>query len=402
VTSPAAPLRGVLGRRQFRLVATAHVLSATAQSVPVVALAVYVYQRTGSAGWAAAASAVRLAPRIMFSAFGGAAGDRHRRRSVLLVANLSAAAAAALLTGAIAAGAPPALVLAVAFTGAAVATAGYPAVVASLPRLAGRDGLVAGNTVVSTVESAAFIAGPGLGGLLLALFSPAPVAAVATLGFLAAAATVARAAPWEDGAGAEPLRGRRLREGLDACTSPAARPLVAVLLATELLYGATVVLLVLVGDGDGGGRAGLLNAALSAGALGAVAVTGRLARGDRPGGVLVGSTLASGLPLVALAVTSAPLVTYGLLLACGVASTVVEVQAKTQLQLGAGEEVMARMFGLLDALASLAMLAGSALAPFLAGRLGVHAALAVVGVEIPLVALLPLARRQLAVGRALA
>lgn len=397
MTSPSAPLRGVLGRPQFRLVATAHALSATAQSLPVVALAVYVYQRTGSAGWAAAATAVRLAPRILFSAFGGAAGDRHRRRSVLLVANLSAAAAAALLAAAMAAGAPPAVVLAVAFAGAAVATAGYPAVVASLPRLAGRDGLVAGNTVVSTVESAAFIAGPGLGGLLLALSSPTAVAAVSAIGFLAAASTVARAAPW-DGAGAAGGGPPRWREGLDACTSPAARPLVAVLLATELLYGATVVLLVLVG----GGRAGLLNATLSAGALGAVAVTGPLARSPRPGAVLVGSTLASGLPLVALAVTSAPLVAYGLLLACGVASTVVEVEAKTLLQLGAGDDVMARMFGLLDALASLAMLAGSALAPFLAGRLGLHAALAVVGVEIPLVALLPLAHRRLALGGAAA
>jgi MFS family permease len=390
-------LRTVLGVRPFRLAATAHALAATAQSLPVVALAVYVYQRTHSPTWVAAATAVRLAPRILFSALGGVVGDGHDRRQVLLAGNLAAAAATGLLALLAGLGAPVPAVVAVAFAAAATTTAAYPAMVASLPRLAGPGQLVAANTVVSTVESAAFIAGPGLGGLVLALFSPTAVFAVAALGFVAAAAAVARTPPWAGPARLSPaelpLR-RRLLEGVEVCASEEARALVVVLLATELLYGCTVVLLVLVGDG--GGRAGLLNAALAAGALAAVATADPLARGRRPGGVLVVSTLASGLPLVALAATSAPLVTYGLLVGCGLASTVVEVQAKTLLQLVAPDDVMARLFGLLDGLASLAMLAGSALVPVLVARVGLTATLVVVGVELPILALLPLARRRMA------
>jgi hypothetical protein len=80
---------------------------------------------------------------------------------------------------------------------------------------------------------------------------------------------------------------------------------------------------------------------------------------------------------------------------------VVEVQAKTLLQLVAGEDVMARVFGLLDGLASVAMLAGSLAAPLLVARIGLGAALVVVGVELPVLALLPLAAGRVA-GRALA
>jgi MFS family permease len=396
----AGALRRVLGIRRFRLAAGAHALAATAQSLPVVALAVYVYDRTHSPGWVAVAAGVRLAPRIAFSAFGGVVGDRHDRRRVLLSGNVCAALATTALALLAAAGASPPAVLAVAFVAATTTTAAYPAMIASLPRLAGPGELVAANTVVSTVESAAFIAGPGLGGVLLAVVSPVAVFVAAALGFAAAAATIGRTEPWDGGRRVDidaPVH-RRLLEGAELCISSEARALVVVLLATELLYGCTVVLLVLVGNG--GGRAGLLNAALAAGALGAVALADPLTRGRHPIGVLVASTLASGLPLVALAATSAPLVSYGLLVGCGLASTVVEVQAKTQLQLVAGEQVMARLFGLLDGLASVAMLAGSLAAPVVVARIGLAPALVLVGVELPVLALLPLATRQLATGAA--
>jgi MFS family permease len=396
-------LRRVLAARRFRLAVAAHALTATAQSLPVVALAVYVYQRTQSPGWVAVAAAARLVPRIAFSAVGGVVGDGHDRRRVLLGGNLLAAATTGLLAVLTVLGAPVVAVVAVAFVAATTTVAAYPAMVASLPRLAGPGQLVAANTVVSTVESAAFIAGPGLGGLLLALSSPAVVFAAGAVGFLVAATTVRRADPWDGDRHQSqpetvPVR-RRLLEGVEVCASHDARALVVVLLATELLYGCTVVLLVLVGHG--GGRAGLLNAALAAGALAAVAFADPLARGRRPGAVIVASTLASGLPLVALAATTSPLVSYVLLVGCGLASTVVEVQAKTLLQLVAGEDVMARVFGLLDGLASVAMLAGSVAAPLLVARIGLGAALVVVGVELPVLALLPLAAGRVA-GRALA
>lgn len=388
-------VRASLASRPFRLVATSHALSATAQSLPVVALAVYVYQRTHSAGWVALAAAARLLPPVLFSPLGGLIGDRHDRRRVLLACNASAAVATGLLALLAAGGAPVAAVLALSFIAASITTADYPAVVASTPSLVGAGHLVAANTVVSTVESAAFMIGPGVGGLLLALYSPAAVFAVAALFFLAAAVTVGRTVPWDGAARSTgPVR-RDLTEGLGACAASDARPLVTVLLGTELLYGCTIVLLVLVADGSG--RAGLLHAAFAGGVLAAILLADPLSRSSRPRAVLTTSTLASGLPIAALAVLRSPLVAYVLLAAAGLASTLVEVHAKALLQQVVGDDVMARVFGMLDGAACVAILAGSVVTPALVDTIGLAETLGVVGIALPALTLLPLTRNRLIV-----
>lgn len=388
-------MRGCLSSRRFRSAASAHALSATAQSLTVVAMAVYVYDRTHSAGWMGLAAAVRLLPPVLFSPLGGLMGDRHDRRRVLIACNSAAAVAALVLAGMIAAGAPVAGVLAMAFVIAAVTTADYPAMVASTPWLVEPGQLVAANTVVSTVESAAFMVGPGLGGILLAFFAPSAAFAAQAVLFLAAAVTIVRTAPWDRRARRTavdaPLRDG-LGEGLAACAGAEARRLLLVLLATELLYGCTIVLLVLVTDGAG--HAGLLTAAFAGGAVAAVLVVGPLVGARRAGPILIGSALASGLPIAMLAFTRSTFPAYALLAVAGVASTVVEVQAKTLLQRAVGHDVMARVFGLLDGGASVAILAGSVLTPVLVAAVGVTSSVVAVGAVLPVVAVLPLLRNH--------
>jgi ENTS family enterobactin (siderophore) exporter len=394
VTAPRGRLVGALSSGPFRAAVTGHVLSATARSLPVVALTAYTYDRTRSAGWVAAAAAVRLVPSIVFPAFAGVLGDRHDRRRVLVTGNVAAGAAAGFVALLAMGGAPVFAVLAASFVVASTVTAGYPAMVASTPQLVEPGQLVAAGTVVSTVESAAFMVGPGLGGLLLALSSPATVLAADALLFLAAAVVTALTPRWDGGRreaiGSSPLP-RQLREGWDACTAAEARPVVTVLLGTELLYGCTVVLLVLVASGSE--RAGLFNAFFAAGALAAVMLAGPMARGSRPEAVLVASTLVSGLPIVVLAVTGSLPVAFVLLAAAGLASTVVEVQAKTLLQQAVGADVTARVFGLLAGVAGAAILAGSVSTPLLVAAVGPTPALLVVGAVLPALALAPLARR---------
>lgn len=389
-------IRACLSSRQFRLAASGHALSATAQSLAVVALAVYVYERTHSAGWVALAAAVRLVPPVLFSPLAGLIGDRHDRRRVLVACNAAAAAAATLLAGLVVIRAPVIAVLAVAFLVASLTTADYPAMVASTPWLVEPDHLVAANTVVSTVESAAFMVGPGLGGILLAFYAPPAAFAAQAVVFLVAAATMAKTAPWDlrarRAATAAPVRDG-LGEGLSACGDAHARRLLLVLLTTELLYGCTIVLLVLVADGAR--QAGLLNASFAAGALAAVLVAGTLARARRPGALLIGSTLASGLPVAMLALARSTFAAYVLLAVAGVASTVVEVHAKTLLQRAVGDDVMARVFGLLDGGASVAILAGSVLTPVLVDAVGVTPSVVAVGAVLPVAATLPFARTRL-------
>ena len=53
-------LRGALSQRAFRRLAASHALAAVGQSLPTVALVVYVYDRTHSAGWVAAISVLQF------------------------------------------------------------------------------------------------------------------------------------------------------------------------------------------------------------------------------------------------------------------------------------------------------------------------------------------------------
>ena len=53
-----------------------------------IALVVYVYDSTGSPGWVALASVLRLLPYIVVGPFAGAVVDRYDRRLVMLYSNL--------------------------------------------------------------------------------------------------------------------------------------------------------------------------------------------------------------------------------------------------------------------------------------------------------------------------
>jgi MFS family permease len=154
----------------------------------------------------------------------------------------------------------------------------------------------------------------------------------------------------------------------------------------NLLYGYLVVALVLLADdaGAGAGRLGLLNAALAAGALGAMLVVGRLAAGPGAPRVLVLSLHLFALCVAALgalgsAAGALPAVTgllvAGLLVAtAGVTTLVAEVTAVTLLQRAAEEHVLARVFGVYDQLNVGAIALGSFLAGPLAALIGPGAA----------------------------
>ena len=63
-STPVPGLRGVLRIRDMRLLLAGFVVSRTGDFLYTVALVVFVADSTGSAGWVAAASLVRLIPLI--------------------------------------------------------------------------------------------------------------------------------------------------------------------------------------------------------------------------------------------------------------------------------------------------------------------------------------------------
>ena len=119
-----------------------------------------------------------------------------------------------------------------------------------VPQLVGTENLAPANALMSTVESVGWSVGPGLGGLLMTVTGP-EVAATAAAGIAAVGATLAlagRRQPLTVLAVARRASRSSSRSG-PVCaavfgTSAVAIPL-ALVLVTDLVFGATQVLLLI-------------------------------------------------------------------------------------------------------------------------------------------------------------
>src|SRR4051812_6123464 len=136
-----------------------------------VVLAVYAYG-AGGATAVGAAALVRMVPAGLAAPLAGVLSDRLPRRDVLIGSLAARAVLLVATAGAIAAGAPVAVVLALAAFFTIVSTAHKPAQAALIPTLAESPRqLAACNALWSAVDNAAFLVGSLIGGTLVALTS---------------------------------------------------------------------------------------------------------------------------------------------------------------------------------------------------------------------------------------
>ena len=379
-------VRAAFASRDFRYLAASLTVSQVGDWLYGVALVVYVFDQTGSPAWVAASAILRLAPYVLFGAVGGAIADRYDRRAVMIATDLARAACMAGLAAVVLAEAPVWLALALAFASATAGTPARPAQGAITPALVPERDLAAANAVVSTLEHTALVLGPAIGGLLLVLGSPASAFAVNGASFVASAALVvpirARAAP-EAEEEQPPSLARRLADGFGALTrSGDAALLVVLLVAATFVYGQELVLLVLVSErllGTGSEGVSVLMAAVGLGALAAAGLTSRLAEARRPGRTLLLVMLAFSLPLMSLAVIRRPALAYAVMAVEGAGNIVFDVLVITMLQRVVKDELLGRVFGVLDSLTVAAILAGSLLAPVIVDILGLRWALVAAG-----------------------
>ena len=268
------------------------------------------------------------------------------------------------------------LVLATALA-AVLATPSYPALAAATPECVADEELPAANALVTGVENAGWIAGPGLLGLvMLAGFGPAAATGLAGAMFLFAswwAWQVRLPRPARvDGGGTV----AELLEGVRVVTHNArVRNPMTVAVLDNFLYGFLVVAAVLLGERVLGGSdaVGWLNAGLSVGALSAMLVVTPLTARGRPvvqlGVAMLGYAATVGLLGVAGLLDSLPAAVV-LVVAAGAGTLLTEVIAVTLLQRAAPPAVTARVFGVYDQLNVGAIAVGSLLAGPLADRLG--------------------------------
>jgi MFS family permease len=364
----------------------------------LVALGVYAYEEGGATA-VGIVGLIRLVPAALVSPFSASLVDRFSRVTTMIVSDVVRFALMIGAAAVIAADGPSPMVYALVALTTIAGTVFRPAKAALLPSLVSSPAqLTAANVASSTLESIGTFLGPALGGLLLAVTSPAVVFAANGVTFLWSAALVLglrgleepRERPVPEDAGGE-REGDGMLAGIATIVrEPTLRTLVGLYATQTLVAGALNVLVVvtafeLLGLDEAG--VGLLYAAVGVGGLigGFVALVlssrGRLARDFAFGLALFGLPLAvlGGLPFAVIAV-----VALGVL---GIGNSIVDVNALTIMQRAVPDAVLGRALGALDGLLIGTLGLGALLAPVLIDLVGPEAALVVTGAVLPVLAL---------------
>jgi MFS family permease len=393
--------RSALASEAFRRLCLAHGVATVGQLVLTLAVGVHVLAETRSGVWVSVTVALAFAPYALCSALAGVLADRRSRSAVLAGAAWVRAGLTIVLLAGMALGWSTGSVVLVTALVAMAATPSYPALAAATPECVPDRDLAPASALVTCVENATWIAGPGVFGLLVLVGAGTTGSVLVAAALFTCAAAVATQVRLD-----RPQRSGRtgwvadLRVGVaTVARRPEVRGPMALAVLDNFLYGYLVVAIVLLADAapDGSGALGPLNAALTAGALVSMLVVNRCTRADRTPAVLVVTLLGFCVSLVALGAVGATPLGVGLVAVAGGATLVAEVAAVTLLQRGTGSGTLARVFGIYDQLNVGAVALGSLLAGPLSAQLGARAALGVtagLGIVLTLPVLVGKARRR--------
>ena len=381
-------LRAALRHRDFRLLVGSQAISATGDWLYGVALLVYVYDRTHSATWLAAASILRFLPYVLLSTFGGVLADRYDRRRLMITIDAARGILMALATLVVLTDGAAFLIIAITTVSTAFNTAYLPCVQASTPAVVGEEDLAGANAVVSIVDNVALALGPALAGLLLLgghtslAFATNGVSFFASMVLVALIRTPLSVVPDQPDDEQHGSLRQRLRAGFAAMTSSTIVLLVALNVALTFAYGMELVLHPIVSEqllhkGEDG--LAFMYAALGVGGIVAAALIGRVSAAPRQAGLLVFASIVAAGPIMALALVHQPWIAYVLLVVEGAAVIVADVLALTMLQRLVSREVLGRVMGIQHTLMITGMLVGSGLAPIIVAVGGVKSGLVVAG-----------------------
>jgi MFS family permease len=377
--------------RRLQLAWAASILGTWAYGIAVV---VYAYEQGGARAVGLVGLARWLAAAVA-SPFAALLGDRYDRRWVMVASNL---ARAGLIGGAALAaysGAPPIVVYVLAALVGVAATAFRPAQAALTPTLARTpEELTAANVTASTIESVGIFGGPAIGGLLLAATGAGTVFAVTAGALLWSAFLLVGVRPVTDAETpqrqVESIREELLAGFRTIGRDKRLRVLVGLFSAQTFVDGMLNVLIVVIAlklldTGDAG--VGFLNSAVGVGGLvGAMAAAALVGRKRLAADFGLGIFI-WGVPIALLAAWPNQVSALVLLGVVGIGNTIVDVSGMTLLQRSAPDEVLARVFGVLESLLLLTVGLGALVAPLLLDVLGTRGALVAAGALLPVLVL---------------
>lgn len=383
---PDASDRQRLAARPTRRLELASALWSGGEAVYLVGLIVYAF-RVGGPSAIALVALLQSLPSVVLAPMLTTATERFARvdvlRTVLAIRVVTVALAGAVLAVRTGDAAAP-VVFALAAVDGLASTLLRPVRGALVPMLArSPEELVSANVAITTGMSAASLAGPAVAAVLLALGSVAAPFVLGTGAFVAALATTLRLRnvadrPTDGRDGPRGARGgfRVLRD------LPAARTIVAVIVAQRFIRGMVTVLVAttaldLLHAGDE--AVGILNAAIGVGGLAGSALAVGLVGRPRLAGAFGGAVALWGAALAAPALLPLLVPAAAFLAMGGVGKALIEVAGASLLQRTVPSAARSQVLGLLESFVTAALAVGAVTASLLVDRLGPAGALLAAG-----------------------
>jgi MFS family permease len=381
--------RAVVTNPALRRVELSWAASITAYWAFIIALAVYAYDQGGAAG-VGLVGVIRVLPAFLAAPFAGVLGDRYRRELLLVVLSFVRAGFMAATALVLFAGGATWLVYTLSAGVALMASTVRPMQSALLPQLAKTpEELTAANLVLTTVESSGIFLGPALGGILLAATNAQTVFAAAAAAFVVASALLVGLkveAPQE-----RDVEGTFMREffgGFGAIASDRKLTLIVTLYGIQTFVAGALNVLIVVASLElldlGQSGVGFLNSAVGIGGLlGAVAAFALVGR-QRLASDFAFGLLLWGIPIALIGIFPRPPLALILLAIVGIGNTVVDVAALTLLQRTVPDEVLTRVFGVIQSVFIGTVGLGAIVAPLMIDVVGIRWALIITGALLPL------------------
>ena len=354
-----------------------------------IALVIYAYGQGGikATGLLALARSLVAAGSAPFTS---GLGDRFSRRSVLIMVGGATALVVAAMSASVWIGLGPWPVYVLATAAAVVIPTYRPVQAAMLPQLSSTPAqLTAANVTVSMLEGVGNLAGPVLAGALIIWagveYSFLALAALAAVTVPAGTRIAAQGRPAQC---AERRPGRPLTGFGTVIANADVRVLIGTFTVSMLVWGAFFqVLLVAVAVqrlGVNSGATGLLASAAGVGAiLGAIGSASLVGRRRLVPAMTIGVAAWSA-ALLTLALTTATWVAYAMVIVPGAGLVLMDVVTFTLLQRAADDELLARVFGVLESMMRAAIGLGAVGVALLASNASLSTTLIVVAALQPI------------------
>jgi MFS family permease len=323
------------------------VAASVALQVQVVAVGWQMYELTGSPFHLGLIGLVQFVPVVSFFLLTGHVADRYDRRYVTWIAQLFEALAVAVLAVATASGRlTPNLLLAMAFVVGTGRAFEQPSLQSVLPNIVPAGVLPHAIAASTSASQAAIVAGPALGGILIAL-SPTLVFAACALLWLSAGIVMLGIAIERKTAARAPVDLKTMSSGLVFIGRHTVL-LGAVLLDlfAVLLGNATALLPIFARDIflSGPFGFGLLRAAPAAGAIITALILARWPISGRVGRIMFGTVTIFGIGTILLALAPNFVLALAAMVLVGASDTVSVVIRQTMVQIRTPDEMRGRVY----------------------------------------------------------